>query len=428
MKKLSFFGLLALFALISCNKNEAVIDNPAVQRAPISTGVIDASGNLDQTAAVDLATLFYQQDYKRVNLKIQDVSIISNDKMEPAFYAVNFTEGGFIVISGNAKYVPVIAISENGYFADILKVGTDVPEALLGYLVEQVILQEAAKNAPINPYYIIQWERIGLATNLTKQWDEYNAWSYQRPCPPIIYYSPPNPNPLGVLPMTTNWGRQYPYNFELGVIVARSTTSATAQLLKRYEKTNAFNWGIMPDVAIGGGALPVSTAEIAKLYKYAQDNNGNAIDLSILSAFKNTYGFPNAVLGNYNIDKVFKSVTNDGPVYVSGWAKHASFWLQLFPHLEAFLNPEYKYAFVIDDAKLWWTTEKDDCEQNYFVFQGANFHINWGDSNLPNPYWNYNGWYLSSYSTNNIELLYDDEIVAPYGVNFNKRCIYNLSK
>ena len=424
MKRFSFFGLLALFALISCNKDEAVIDNPAKHRAPVQMGEIDEFGNLDKDAAVNMAVLFYEQEYKRANLKVQDVSIIPNGKMEPAFYAINFAEGGFIVISGNAKYVPVIATSENGYFADIIKAGKDVPEALLGYFAEHIILQEAAMNAPLNSAFVYGWERVELFTKLTMRWQEYERWVYERPCPPIIYYAQPNPNPYGVLPMTTNWGRQAPYNDYLGGNTARSTTSATAQLLRVYEKTNAFNWGIMPDVAlIGGGA---GTVEVAKLYEYAKNNNNIAIDLAVLSAFQNVYGFPEAKLGNYNINRIFEQVAGKGPVYVSGWAKHAAFWLPNFPHLELFMNSDYKYAFVIDDAKLWWTTVKDDCGQASFVFQGANFHINWGDTNIDNLDWHYNGWYLSSYSSNNIELLPD--VSAQYGVHFDKRCIYELSK
>jgi len=422
MKKLSFVGLLVLFALVSCDKNDAVIDNPAMQRSPSQTGEIDKLGYLNQAAAIEAAILFYDQEYKRGNLSVKDMSIIPDAKNQTAFYAVNFEEGGFIVISGNAKYVPVIATSEKGYFADIMKNSKDVPEALLGYFAEHIILQEAAMKAPINSHYIYEWERAVNLKMWSGRWDEYMYWL--PPCPPLIYYAQPYPYPFGVLPMSTNWGRKAPYNDYLGGIVARSTTSATAQLLRVYEKTNVFNWNIMPDVAlVGGGA---GTVEAAKLYQYAHNNNGSATDLAVLSAFRNQYGFPNATLGNYNISHIFKSVANDGPVYVSGFAAHAGFWVPFFPQLEMFMNAESKYAFVIDDAKTWYTSVTDECLQVTYKQMGYNFHINWGDTDADNGWNNYNAWYLASLSLNNLELLPD--VSATYGVQFNKRCIYGLSR
>lgn len=135
MKVKLLTGCVALMMIVTSCGNDSG-DAPALPADDVAKSVeaFDMKlpvGLKDLTAsdAETLAGIYADKDKTRATggKSVKNVVAINDSNGNPAIYAVNFNEGGYILVSATTKYVPVLAIVDKGeYSSDNEKTGEDV--------------------------------------------------------------------------------------------------------------------------------------------------------------------------------------------------------------------------------------------------------------------------------------------------------------
>jgi hypothetical protein len=385
----AFFSALLCLIVASCQSNP---DNDAIQFNEIKKlnqeNFISEDEILSKAGSVFINTLSSLENSKNngenetrssvqtdiiTGKTILGVSSFKDVQDNVSCYAVNFEEGGFIILSADKRAPEVLAFSENESF---IFDEDDVPYGVTLWVEDVNNAMYAIRN---NSSQNI------VANNTEENSEEDNVTTYSgeiaRILPPRDYFSTTT-TPLA----TTTWGQSNGYNDSLGYcspgqkMLAGCATVAIAQFLKYYNYPNVYNWSLMDDNN--------ATGETAKLYRdIVNASYANAVSCSATSTtIDNTqrtlayFGFTNTS-DSYSLTDVYNEFrSHHRPLLIHANNTNGSGHIWLCDGFIRYVIGEYDREGEPGDTV---GTIRDY------------LHMNWG------WFGNYNGYYLenSSWST-----------------------------
>ena len=183
--KLLTFSMTIMMIVASCGNDSGDAPESPVDEMKNLTGTLDNRlpiGLKDLTAldAKTLAGIFAGKDKTRATggKSVKNVVTINDHKGEPAIYAVNFNEGGYLLVSATTNYVPVLAIVEKGeYKVDKEATGEDV------VISDMIVNITLAKENKMDKDYRSLWlqymdsDKPARKTRVSNEYyDEFDRW------------------------------------------------------------------------------------------------------------------------------------------------------------------------------------------------------------------------------------------------------------
>jgi hypothetical protein bfra3_23100 len=448
MKKiLLLFSIILVSFLMACNTDSDIkiyelkknVFDDIPNTGELSADILD----LKESDARTVANVFIKNDKTRGagNKSIKNVVPIPNKNNSTAIYAVNFNEGGYILISATTKYYPVLAVVEQGTYQDIMpETGQDIlikdmiaeidmakdnkSDLNINYLwnkyrkedtpvhkgqtraaisLSTYLMPQNNYEDALNDFYSQQssgegevrifrlygsdmrlpdglYEKFVRAAQDEDLWEgsEYE-WNYTAY---VVERTTESRFQVGPL-LTTNWNQNDTFSYDgndMGCV-----TIATAQIMKFFEFPTNYEWNKMPN-NVGSDEL---RAFLAQLKRDLHGSDGRATINDAERVLKN-FGYSVSQSG-HDSSKVFYELKNNRrPVYARGQKNISS----------------TGHAWVIDG--LYYSTHNvcytlyrlADTSYPLFRYEPAEaigphneysdlttFHINWGWGG------SYNGWF-----------------------------------
>ncbi len=401
MKKFYYLLLLiiplgiALLFIQSCNKDNRVLSNKIGIKnlvTPLDAGKIARNINKSNIVLGTINKSLLKSEKYRNRRKVRDSVIFSNKKKIPYLYVYNFADGGFTIISGDNRLMPVLAYADKGTFKK-----DSLPGGLVRWLAATVnTIQNLRASDATQPVAVAQvYSALECPVEPLK--------STGAECKPQITYS----HTVGPLLVTT-WGQGCGYNADCppstdGAYCYHDVTgcvaTAMAQVMYYWKYPATFDWSQM--------AVDYGTPETAKL----MDSIGKAVGMNwgaaesgawgkhISPALKGKFQYGSASFSSYKENSSYQTVMSNldagEPVLLEGYSTK----------LTNFLGFTTGYA----DGHEWVCDGYMDTQ--YTTYEVIDFHMNWGWGSSAYTTWvAYNYWYVST-PTQSYNFQYADSLV-----------------
>ncbi|WPO77347.1 C10 family peptidase [Flavobacterium sp. KACC 22761] len=390
--------LLLLFILcIACDKQD---DNQEL---------VSNSNSINSLIALDIAKSFftknnsYSKNKITSNKTVKDLVTYKTSKNDNAFYVINYSEGGFLVISADNRLSPILAFSDTGTYSAN---PSEIPDAVLAWMesqkeqVKYVIQNKVKQNENIafewdlalnNKTKISQKKSSSNLTNKTKEAPEETG------CEDTFYTK--------TSLLSTKWHQGDTFNNLIplacptkpgGKAPTGCVATSIAQVLFYFKKPNSYNWANMPiDYGTYDTQVLMRDAGESVNMTYSCGGSG-AYDYSIVPSLKNYFKYSGATYSTtYDWNKVKNSLDQNKPVILGG------------------TNPSTfsGHSWVCDGYTQWTTHEVDYLGRcTGLATSYLYLHMNWGWGGLNDGNYAYNNFNPGSTSYN-------------YGINM----IYNIT-
>lgn len=335
---------------------------------------------------------FVQQllKHKAKQHNTSDIVVVPN-QAHPAFYIVNYQEGGYVILAADRRVEPVLAYAETGHFQKTNK----LPQGLAVWLSENYRnmqhLQQLA-NLPVPQVVAKQWQEL-LAPASQEEVATAKAGSpVSRPAPTDPgcqdYSYTTTAGPL----LATAWGQGCSYNdfcdigtYNCGHVPTGCVATAMAQIMYHFKKPTYFAWANMPTTS-GSSAVAnlMHEAGLSVGMQYS-DTGSSAPTANIGSALTSTYGYQSVEYEDYDYGKMRSNIDAGRPIVLQAFTDHTTtgmwWWEETHPAGEG-------HAWVCDGYQ---STTWQDCSCGCGGSM-AMLHMNWGWNELFASN-NYNGWY-----------------------------------
>ena len=309
--------LIVGVSFLSCDKDE-------IQHIPISSQAdrIDwfvTSNDVFRLLESEEGLYFREEDNTK---EILEKKSVGDESEHPLFYIINFKEGGFAIIAGDKRSLPILAYSKIGYFDLDSRI---IPLGLLNWLEETA---EKIRGLRTGKYK-------GL--NETEQNLLWSKNSFDEIFHPEYYVEPIDPDdpcddsytiikdPL----LNSIWGQRRAFNDEIefenctaGTSPTGCVATAMGQVMRFHESPTVFNWSNMPLGPFGNNEIALLMEDIGDEVdmNYTCESSGSTMS-NARSALKNEYGFSNAKLADYYSPTVKSNINNNKPVILAGYRK-----------------------------------------------------------------------------------------------------------
>lgn len=412
IKLISLLILTSLITIYSCSSDDTDVNqnfsSPNLKDDEVSSFSDEVPVELVKTVSLN----FIQEKPRTEGLslksqlqkkkEIDDVITIPDEEGKPVMYAVNFKQGGYVIISATKKESPILGFSDTANFKleeeSILELGLS---DWITYTSNKIQKLKHTKKAEIPEHVAFEWAKLGSLKKGKAKKSEVviiNGLEFK-----LINTIRVEKSAL----LKTKWGQGDGYNnymVEKGCSRYNNrrtptgcVTTAMAQIMRYYEHPKLFQWGIMPNKITYVNEYNTNKAnEVSKLmlgvflnlYHPDVDCDGvSAYSKDVPKAFFNSgYNISKLIGFNYAIFK--NEINNKRPVYMSG-------------------------AAVTDTGKVAHAWVADGYREEYYTWRVRNpltnqtttyynaaiyFHMNWG--------WNgsANGWYKAGDFKNPKEL------------------------
>ena len=375
--KYLFVTIVALAVIAGCNNEDYFLDGDdflvSQDKAElIAKRVVKSLPDNDfgDELIVDL-----QNKADQGEVIVKKTFIIDDKNGKPAFYIVNFENGGFVILSADIRMGPVLSISEIGYF----DVNDDYPKGLDNWLrsMKENIDFIRVGNYEADEHLRQSWEYL-----LSDEQDEITT---RRGSKNILEY-------LKIMEfkhiMHLKWNHHGEgYNDSVprnctnnpsGKAYAGCVPVTVGQILRHWKYPTSYEWDKMPT----SYATPTTAKFLVDIGKdvevYYTCNSGSGSYMDIGYALRTFYGYNATTDYTYTYEELKNEIDNNRPVVLSGPAdlhdgnriNHA--WIcEGFMEYEIGLNPQFSTDSI--------SKENIDKLRNML-------YMNWG--------WNeYNGWY-----------------------------------
>lgn len=416
MKKISLFILSVLILTVlffACNK-EKKLQNITNLEQQFMSGTSDSDVNF---VPYDLAEQIAErmQPYMLDSTQpwdgnfrdINSSMIIPEDESgKNALYIFNYTDGGFLIMSADKRYQPILAYGAQGSF----NVNDTIPSALENWLSEMVENISFIKNDIYTENDDIGYYEWSLINGMFDEIEGPAVFLPRTPyddgitggfgCTPTVTYN----TTVGRL-MNTTWGQGCGYNNLLANDcvnddcnrrVTGCVATAMAQIIRYWNISTShnYNYGIMPNnTGSNETSRLMSDAGQSVFMNYGCDESG-ANDAHIPGALFAHFNFKPSSLASYDISKrptVFSNLDNNRPVILGGYRARTQYWF--------FFIPSGGHTWVCDGYRI----RGNNCDPQYW------YHMNWG--------WNgdWNDWYFVNNWT-----------VGTQNFQFAQNFIYNI--
>lgn len=341
---------------------------------------------------------------------VDSLYTISDSLGTPIMYIANYADDGFVVISADERYDPIIAISQQGRYESV-----EVPSMLLDWLDLTFGNIQLAKSEDYSNsnYWDKEWFRI--IKDIEKE--EYLVIDDCCPeCPnypeclnhpnigcgepdilcegggggdPCVPYTTTIKGPL----MTTNWNQGCTYNeqcpdkncddvcFSNENAWTGCVATAMAQILRYWSHpcNQAYNFATMPNNS-GNGEVQRMMRDIGDAVDMGYGCDGSGADGDKTdNAFKNDFCFGSADRGGYgsgSYQVVIQDINADRPVLLDGCRTRK----RKFPWLWC----TYSNCHM-------WVCDGYERHQNS-CYSILKFHMNWGWGGSFNGWYGFNSW------------------------------------
>ncbi|MDR2652555.1 MAG: C10 family peptidase [Prevotellaceae bacterium] len=441
MERYIYFGLITLFTLAACDKNE-VLDEQTPSRQKASGKIIYVDN-----VNVEVARVVAEGFYADANGNPSRVQILSIDSIidwegKTAIYVFDFDPQGFVLTSADIRNEPIIGYSSEINFLTGKK---DMPAGLVCLLAETMIvnrwLQEAEQKQEDEPQKIIGNNTNSWFSELARRNNEF-SFRYN---PDVIIFTDPCDYQPRTLVSTevqgefdyyckTKWDQDEPYNYFVpNYYPAGCVAVATAQIMKFHQRPAVFNWSIMPNSCTSTySTVSAGEWEVARLLKdigdrvdmdYGVDRSGADSDKA-RKALENNYGYSkSAEYKDYNFQRVQTELrTQKHPVYVEGYGTQEKVidwgWLLQYSKYSD------GHAYIIDGITNLVSTYQYTCNGETKAYKNYRelWHYNFGWSG------DYDFWFSNSIVDIAGRYKDKDVIMGKIFPNFKyyRKCIYDI--
>jgi hypothetical protein len=375
MKKL-LLVVSTVLALVACSEQKELTEIEAM--AAKSEYYVNstqaenvASSFLLNRVSNNTKALAETKDYK-----VKNSFTVDDEAGIPFINVINYENGGFVIVSGDKRLLPILAYSENGYFDNNIK---NYPDGLVDWIgiIKENIQYLRNKNEEIPPELAACWKKY-TSSIITKSITPPGG-----PCDNLVDVS------VGPL-LTTSWTQGSTYNALLPSVTngpgghanVGCVPLAISQIMKYFQYPNNYQWSQMPnDAASYQTQILIRDVfnKIDSLGMLTYNANSTPVNtsFSISSFLKNQFGYSTASEESFDRWTTFNYILNsEKPIIMLG-------------QVRVKFGNEYYYighAWVCDGAHEW-----DECiiqdNGDYSVVGHALFHMNWGWGT------SYNGWF-----------------------------------
>lgn len=300
------------------------------------------------------------------------------NKKAPAFYIVNYNNGGFAIVSADDRNTPILAYSDNSTFQNDT---VNYPEGLKMWLAFQTknIEKIKIKNEVQSAINRTEWNSV--IKNIPSK-------SLTAKIPPDDPTQCPNGQTETVGPLlTTTWGQDYGYNTLVPFLCSSSSSgraptgcvaTAMAQVMKYYQKPATYNWANMPtNYGTSTTAQLMVDLGSAVSMSYSCDGSGASSD-QIASSFRDDFHYSNAASSSYDYQTVVNQIIARKPVIITGGRKKNDISFNMYTDGHAWVCDGYQRSSYYS-----YDETRGGCN-GVTILQ---LHMNWGWSG------SYDGWY-----------------------------------
>ncbi len=403
--------MLGVLFLMSCSSVEQAIQPSVLQSTAQDQHRVQQSKKISHDQAkmiAELGSLIISSgnsDSKNKDLKLSrkmiKASFSIQDEQDTLFHVINYSSGGFILISADEDYTPIVAYSQQGVFEDMSLKKKDLMQSKNTSLSEWILKTkdyiDAIKKGKIKKpdEYSFEWRRVkSILKEESLKSKSSTIFQFdddpQEPGPPNCD-RPPTVTRVGPL-IAATWNQgcgfndYFPFNatfcptgyyFDCDRAWSGCVTVAVAQVMRRWQYPQAFNWSAMSDVPLPPTSFGTSfgtNPHVALLMKQVADNlsaqyqcEGTASQMSSIVSTLHNFGYNSA---NYIS-------------YSSGT------YLDIIQNLN-FSRPVILGGFNSQNIGHAWNC--DGYERiSYPCYSVLFFHMNWGWGGSGNGWFYFNG-------------------------------------
>lgn len=323
---------------------------------------------------------------------VESIHEMKNENRKISFYVINYSEGGFVLLSADKRTQPILGFSEENKFT--------IDEDLYPISLKFWINNAKKQIADIQNSSIVQSEKekvawkhvqIQILNSLTKKEPEEACYEHV-----VIDSNGPLLNSTWY--QTGGFNDELPYitcngnNFQ---VYAGCVPIAMAQVMKYHQYPTNYNWSAMPftyATTTTANFIEDIHDAIGNVYSGEPDYycDGTGVDASadMGSVLKTQFNYTYASRSNYDREVVVNNIRSGRPVILSGD------------------NGTVGHMWVSDGYRRT-TYYFDDCTGVGYL----HFHMNWGWENEL-----YNGWFS-----------FDNFNPGNTHYNNNNKMIYNIT-
>lgn len=370
--KRELFNLIAVicvvFLFVACNKDLPLEDQEAGQEIEIPANMDDETFvSLQQANDVaeaffgGLSTLKSAGTQKRI---VSTETITDRENQNPSMYVMNYSDGGFVIVSSTRNYYPILAYSDENSFELAENMGPvtvwleetkqairesedldketkrEIYSLWKSYETEEFQIPPSSALKSFNPLEDAFGTRLGqlYSQYRTDGWIYFQSlqaayynldssdWSnlcslansFGSPIEYTIVVSKPDnvSNIVGPL-LPTKWHQGNPYNELCTPCIAGCSTIAMAQIMRHHQYPTYFNWSDIPvSNATINTQLLILNIGYALGLDYINCNLG-ATNNQVKNAFQ-SFGYT-TTLKEHNATDVRNSIIAQRPVYMGGY-------------------------------------------------------------------------------------------------------------
>jgi len=354
------------FILAACAKEDVLMTSHTIAMGPDPIGL---TSHLDSLSSEDaeIVAKIYSRDgcsTKSSERTISSVIPVANADDEIVLYAVNFKEGGYLLVSATKQYYPILADVERGIFdpadsgnpaspvieeikqciTDIKKGNTCINSSSFWFKYQkrnfpEIVITKTGDDLMPNfyellyEYYYDDWIDAGYNVYfLRNQPSDMPDDLYQTYCSiaqdgedleslgldyrdtSIILEKVTDNNSVKGPLLSTTWHQISPWNdFVLNNYYLGCVTIATGQIMRYHQKPSSFHWSGMPDT-YPNDTLKSFLADLRCLLHVRDDGRSSIDDArNVLRSF----GYSCSII-NHSASSVYSSIFNNYPVYMRG--------------------------------------------------------------------------------------------------------------
>ncbi|MCP4552643.1 MAG: hypothetical protein GY834_11500, partial [Bacteroidetes bacterium] len=378
--KLPAIFIFILLLMFSCSKVNEVEDSSIIgQENFVELSLAkEIAGEIYFENKINPTIVNKSSSAKPTRRTLETINEVTNERGKTSFYVVNYSEGGFIILSADKRTQPILASSENGEFIidensyppglklwmeDTKKQMTDIQDANIEQSEENKFAWKEVQNALVTSSQNLKASGLittSVAPLLSTTWDQLGGFND------------------ALTDINCNGS-----SFQ---VYAGCVPIAMAQVMKFHEYPTSYNWSSMP-ASIGttttANLILDIHAAIGNVYPgnpyfdcYGTWTNTAEMDVVL----ENEFGYSSsATSSSYNIQTLEDNLDNGMPVILSGFSRYGG------------------HMWVCDGYKLTQGRRKSF----------PSFHMNWGWGSTYDAYYAYNNFNPGGDKYHRIEMIHE---------------------
>ncbi len=334
----------------------------------------------------------------------EGIEVIEVGTQNPSFYIINYSNGGFAIVSADKRLEPILAFSETNSFN---VTSSSVPSGLIAWMsnIDDAVISLRKSSASVDK---------NKAEHNRSLWKSGQKLSFDPDNPPLpesncTQEGAVSSEYIQTGPLTsTTWGQTGGYNAnspDKGCQNGRlpptgCVATAMAQIMRFHQKPSSYNWSSMLNNN--------PTSETARLMRDA----GSSVDMDYgcdgssaktskaATALVNNFGYTSAQFSDYNHNTVVSEIKANRPVILSG-GKNSGWWIfGIYTDGHAWVCDGLMEVKHYKCAKLYTPMSPNPILMKQQTSSSLFLHMNWGWSGAFDGYFAYNNFNPSSYTFN----------------------------